>query len=75
MIESTTIASVMELLGNETVPEIFKLVEVIDVAVKLVGLKLVVAKVVKNAFVDVTDIPVAVVNSKAPDNVPPVSNR
>ena len=65
----------MELLGNETVPEIFKLVEVIDVAVKLVGLKLVVAKVVKNAFVDVTDIPVAVVNSKAPDNVPPVSNR
>ncbi len=55
--------------------ETFKLVEVIEVAVKLVGLKFVAAKFVKNAFVDVTLVPVAVVNPKAPDNVPPVSNK
>ena len=66
----TTIASVMELLGRLTVPEIFKLVEV-----ALVDVKLVAAKVVKEALVEVTLVPVAVVNPKAPDRVPPVSKR
>ena len=55
--------------------ETFRFVEVMLVAVKLAGLKLVAAKLVKNAFVLVTDVPVAVVNPKAPESVPPVNNR
>ena len=46
-------------------PEIYKLVEVTDVA----------AMLEKKAFVEVTEVPVAVVKPKAPDNVPPVSNK
>lgn len=37
--------------------------------------RLVAAKVSKKPFVLVTDVPVAVVKPKAPDNVPPVSKR
>jgi len=41
----------------------------------LVPVALVKARVVKKPFVDVTDVPVAVVNPNAPDSVPPVSKR
>ena len=37
--------------------------------------KLVAARLEKKALVLVTLVPVAVVKPKAPDNVPPVSNR
>lgn len=45
------------------------------VEVTLVIVPLVPAKVVKKPLVDVTDVPVAVVNPNAPDNVPPRSGR
>lgn len=41
----------------------------------LAGLKFVAARLVKKALVEVTLVPVAVVNPKAPERVPPVSNR
>ena len=37
--------------------------------------KLVAVKFSKKPFVLVTDVPVAVVNPNAPDNVPPVNNK
>lgn len=61
--------------GRETEPETFKLVEVIEVAAKLLGEKFVAAKFVKNAFVEVIDVPVAEVKPSSPDRVPPVSKR
>lgn len=42
---------------------------------RLVPVALVNVRVVKLAFVEVTDVPVAVVNPKAPERVPPVSKR
>lgn len=68
-------ASVMELDGKATDPETFKLVEVMEVAIKLVRFKLVAAKVSKKPFVLVTDVPVAVVNPNAPESVPPVRSK
>ena len=62
-------------LARTVRPEIFKLVEVTLVVLMLAGEKLVAAKLVKKPLVLVTDVPVAVVKPKAPDRVPPVSNR
>ena len=55
--------------------ETYKLVVVTLVVLMLAGLKFVAAKLVKKAFVEVIDVPVAVVKPNAPDNVPPVNNR
>ena len=41
----------------------------------LAGEKLVAARLVKKPLVEVTLVPVAVVKPKAPDKVPPVSNK
>ena len=68
-------ASVTELDGRFKAPETFKLVVVTEVAEIFVGFKLVAARVVKKPLVEVTLVPVAVVKPKAPDNVPPVSNK
>lgn len=40
-----------------------------------VAVKFVAAKFVKKALVDVTDVPVAVVNPNAPESVPPVKSK
>ena len=56
-------------------PLTFKLVDVTLVVLMLAGEKLVAAKLVKNALVEVTDVPVAVVKPKAPDSVPPVKSK
>ena len=72
---STTMASVTELDGNDNAPETFKLVVVTLLALIYVGFKLVAAKVPKKPLVEVTLVPVAVVKPKAPDKVPPVSNK
>jgi len=68
-------ASVTELDGNDNAPETFKLVVVTLLALIYVGFKLVAAKVPKKPLVEVTLVPVAVVKPKAPDKVPPVSNK
>lgn len=65
----------IELDGRETEPETFRLVEVIEVATRLLGEKFVAAKFVKNALVEVIDVPVAEVKPSSPDSVPPVSNK
>ena len=62
-------------LARTVRPLIFKLVDVTLVVLMLAGEKLVAAKLVKKPLVLVTDVPVAVVKPKAPDRVPPVSNR
>jgi Mlc titration factor MtfA (ptsG expression regulator) len=88
---STTIASVILLLGNDTDPETCKLVEVAEdimaeprlvrldtyklVEVMPLTVALVAPRVVKKPLVEVTLVPVAVVNPNAPDNVPPVKSR
>ena len=59
------VALAMVVLDKLVRPEIYKLVEVAEVA----------ARLEKKAFVEVTEVPVAVVKPKAPDNVPPVSNK
>ena len=56
-------------------PEAYRLVVVTFVVLMLAGEKLVAARLVKKPFVLVTLVPVAVVNPKAPESVPPVSNR
>ena len=55
----------MVVLDKLVRPEMYKLVDVTDVAVRFE----------KKALVEVTDVPVAVVKPKAPDKVPPVSNK
>ena len=45
------------------------------VVLTLLGLKLVALKLAKNAFVEVTDVPLAVVNVRPPTRVPPASGR
>ena len=55
--------------------ETYRLVVVTLVVEILAGEKLVAARLVKKPLVLVTDVPVAVVKPKAPDRVPPVSNR
>ncbi len=91
VIVSTTIASVMLLLGKDTDPETFKLVEVTEdimveprlvrpdtyklVEVIPVTVALVAPRVVKKPLVEVTDVPVAFTNPKSPVSVPPVKSR
>ena len=60
MIESTTMASVTELDGNESAPLTYKFVVVALVAIM---------------FVVVTIVPEATVNIRGPDNTPPVRRR
>lgn len=88
---STTIASVILLLGNDTDPETFKLVEVTEdimveprlvrpdtyklVEVMPVTVALVAPRLVKKPLVEVTDVPVAFTNPKSPVSVPPVKSR
>ena len=60
----------MVVLARTVRPLTFKLVEV-----TLLVLTFVAAKLVKKPLVEVTDVPVAVVKPKAPDKVPPVSNK
>ena len=62
-------------LARTVRPLTFKLVDVTLVVLMLAGEKLVAAKLVKNALVEVTDVPVAVVKPKAPDSVPPVKSK
>ena len=73
--ESTTIASVIELAGRVIAPVALKFVVVMLVVLMLAGAKFVAAKVSKKALVDVTEVPVAVVNPNAPERVPPVRRR
>ena len=56
---------VIVVLPRLDVSEIYKLVEVAEVATKLE----------KKALVEVTDVPVAVVKPKAPERVPPVRSK
>lgn len=88
---STTIASVILLLGNDTDPETCKLVEVAEdimaeprlvrpdtyklVEVIPVTVALVAPRVVKKPLVEVTDVPVAFTKPKSPVRVPPVKSR
>ena len=83
---SATMASVTELFGRFKAPETFRLVVVAEVIVvpaklvtpvifKFVPVAEVKFRLEKKAFVEVTDVPVAVVNPKAPDSIPPVSKR
>ena len=64
-----------ELDGSTRAPVTFKLVVVTLPELIYIGFKLVAAKVPKKPLVEVTDVPVAVVKPKAPDKVPPVSNK
>ena len=66
---------VIVVLAKTVRPLTFKLVVVTLVVLMLAGEKFVAAKLVKKPFVEVTDVPVAVVNPNAPESVPPVSNR
>ena len=59
------VTEVKTVLDKLVRPEMYKLVDVTDVAVRFE----------KKALVEVTDVPVAEVKPKAPDNVPPVSNK
>jgi hypothetical protein len=84
-------ASVIELEGKDTDPETAKLVDVTEeiivepklvrpeterlVEVTFAITPFVPARLVKKPLVDVTLVPVAVVNPNAPDNVPPVRRR